>query len=97
VDVEEESGKAKILKTFSKTRDKQIVGGRVENGVLESGSSVKIMRRDSEVGRGRIRELQKQKQKTGSVSESEEFGAMIESKIEIAPGDRIEAFVIVQK
>jgi len=35
------------------------------------------------------------KSKVGSVEEGKEFGAMIESKIEIAAGDRIEAFHVI--
>ena len=36
-----------------------------------------------------IKELQSKKVKTGSVSEGTEFGALLDSKIEIAPGDKI--------
>ena len=90
-------GKAKILKIFSITKDKQVIGGKVENGNINVGSQVKILRRDAEIGTGKIRGLQKQKDKVGEVSEGSEFGAMIESKIELAPGDRIESVRIVEK
>ena len=91
------TGRAKILKFFSKTRDKQIIGGRVEEGEITSGEQVKIFRRDTEIGRGRLRELQSQKEKTGKIEEGKEFGAMLESKIEVAPGDKIECFAVVEK
>jgi translation initiation factor IF-2 len=55
------------------------------------------MRRDFEIGKGRVRELQKQKNKVSEVPEGQEFGAMVESKFEIAPGDRLESFKIVEK
>ncbi len=97
VEVEETTGRAKILKFFSKVRDKQVIGGRVEEGEIVSGEQVKIIRRDAEIGRGRIRELQIQKEKIGRVDEGKEFGAMLESKIEVAPGDRIECFALTQK
>ncbi|MES3005432.1 MAG: translation initiation factor IF-2 [Patescibacteria group bacterium] len=96
IQIEEETGAAKILRVFSVNKDKQVLGGRTENGTLSVGEEVKIMRRESEIGRGRIRELQQAKQKTGSVSEGE-FGTMIESKLEIAPGDHIVAFHTVTK
>lgn len=97
IEQEEVTGRAKILKLFSLNKDKQIVGGKVESGTIGVNEAVKILRRDTEIGRGRIRELQIQKIKTGSVAEGNEFGTMIEARIEIAPGDRIESFTIVKK
>lgn len=95
--IAESLGTAKVIKIFSKVRDKQILGGKVEKGVLSLGSQVKIMRRETEIGEGKIRELQSQKNSVSEVSEGKEFGAMIESKTEIAPGDRIDNFIIVEK
>ena len=95
--VEESTGSAKVLKIFSKSKDKQIIGCRVESGSLAAGASVKILRRDTEIGRGKIRGLESQKNKTDSVGEGKECGAMVEAKIEIAPGDKMESFVVVEK
>ncbi len=86
-------GNARILKIFGKEKDRQIIGGKVENGTLTAGSSFKIMRRGFEVGQGKIRGLQHLKAKTDEVQKGMEFGAMTESKIEIASGDFIETFV----
>ena len=97
IEVEEQKGTAKILKIFSVSKNKQVLGARVEEGVVSNGDEVKIMRRDAEVGRGHIRELQHMKDKVGSVEVGKEFGTMIESKLELAPGDKIEAFHIVTK
>ncbi|MEQ1500237.1 MAG: translation initiation factor IF-2 [Parcubacteria group bacterium] len=97
VSVEESVGEAKILKIFSKVKDKQILGGRVEKGLISTGSQVKIMRRDIEIGTGRIRELQQQKMKSSEAKEGTEFGSMIESKTEISSGDRIISFVVTEK
>ena len=69
----------------------------MEAGEIKSGAVVKILRRDAEIGRGKIRELQQAKTKTTEVKEGTEFGAMVECKIEIAPGDRLESFQIVRK
>jgi hypothetical protein len=55
------------------------------------------MRRDFEIGRGKIVNLEKNKAKTGVVEEGTEFGMMLESKIEIVPGDIVESFLIIQK
>ncbi len=95
--ISESTGLAKILKTFSKTKEKQIIGGKVEKGKIELGSLVKILRREAEISEGKIRELQSQKNPVNEVSEGKEFGAMIETKVEILPGDRIECFIVVEK
>lgn len=96
-DVEEEQGRAKILKTFSRTKDKQVVGGKVTQGILSKNAQVKIMRREEEMGRGVILELQSQKVKTEAIYEDSEFGTMIESDAEIREGDMIIAFKVVKK
>lgn len=89
-------GRAKILKIFSKNKDKQVLGGRVIDGVIGVNCNVKILRRENDIGKGKVAELQQQKVKIGEVKDGE-FGMMIESKIEIAPGDMIEAFSFVTK
>lgn len=94
---EESTGTAKILKVFSKIKDKQIIGCRVEKGSINVGAQVKIRRRDEEIGEGKIKGMELQKNKTSEVTEGKECGAMIESKIEIAPGDYIESFIVVEK
>lgn len=95
--IDEASGTAKILAVFSKNKDKQILGGKVQQGTLTVGSEVKILRRDAEIGRGKIKELQLQKVKASEVNEGYEFGCMVESKIEIAQGDKIQGFITVEK
>ena len=91
------TGRAKILKTFSRTKERQIIGGRVTEGHIKLNSVVKVMRRDFEIGRGKIVNLEKGKTKTSEVEEGAEFGLMLESKIEVAQGDTIESFSITQK
>ncbi|MCX6757568.1 MAG: translation initiation factor IF-2 [Candidatus Nomurabacteria bacterium] len=90
-------GKAKILKAFSQTKERQIVGGKVIEGNILIDQVVKIIRRENEIGRARIVNLEKGKTKTSSVEEGTEFGMMIESKIEIVAGDVVECFALVQK
>ena len=93
----ETTGRAKILKVFSRTKERQIVGGKVLKGRIILDKVVKIMRREFEIGRGKIVNLEKAKTKVKEVEEGAEFGMMIESKIEIAEGDIIESFNITQK
>lgn len=97
IDTVETSGKAKILRAFSRTKERQILGGKVLEGKIGLNSNIKIIRREFEIGKGKIVNLEKGKTKTSIVEEGSEFGMMIESKIELATGDTIESFSIVKK
>jgi translation initiation factor IF-2 len=96
-ETQEVTGAVKILKTFSATKDKQVIGGRVTEGRITLGGVVRIMRRDNEIGRGKIVELQAGKIKSKEVMEGNECGMQVESKIEISGGDVLEAFTTVIK
>ncbi|MFA6520697.1 MAG: translation initiation factor IF-2 [Candidatus Paceibacterota bacterium] len=97
IETVETTGRAKIIRAFSRTKERQIVGGKVSEGQINLNSTVKIMRREFEIGRGKIVNLEKSKVKTSTVEEGAEFGMMIESKIEVVAGDILEAFAITQK
>ncbi len=97
VETIEVTGRAKIIKAFSRTKERQVVGGKVTEGNISLGETVKIIRREFEIGKGRIVNLEKFKSKTNKVEEGSEFGTMIESKIEIVAGDILESFSITQK
>lgn len=84
------TGSAKILKHFSSSGNKHVVGGRVENGVITRGALVTISRRGVDVGTGKLINIQAQKADVQSVSEGQEFGAQIETKADVTGGDSIE-------
>lgn len=88
---EVKSGRAKILKSFSIQKNTHVLGGRVEEGVLKLKQQVTIFRRDIEVGRGTLVNLQQLKHDVEKVEEGE-FGMQITTKVEVAPGDYIETF-----
>jgi translation initiation factor IF-2 len=97
MEVEETKGVAKVLKLFSAQKDKQVLGARVQSGTIEKTGQIKIMRNDLEIGRGKIKELQRAKMATDTVAEGEEFGLMLEAKTEVAPGDLLERVVLETK
>ncbi|MBI2631102.1 translation initiation factor IF-2 [Candidatus Nomurabacteria bacterium] len=97
VETLETTGRAKIIRAFSRTKERQILGGKVTEGQINLNSAVRIMRRDFEIGRGKIVNLEKMKAKTSAVEEGAEFGMMIESKIEIVAGDVLESFTMTRK
>lgn len=93
-EVEEERGSVKILKIFGETKGKKVVGGRVLSGRITVGDTIKIMRRDFEIARGRIGGLQQQKAEVKEVVEGNECGLLLETKTELAPGDTFTSFVL---
>lgn len=85
------AGTLKVQKVFSKTKDRQVVGGTVSSGEINTGNKVRIMRRDAEIGTGTIVGLEQNKNKTRNVTEGLACGALIETRTEIAEGDVVEA------
>ncbi len=94
---EESHGTLKVLKIFNANKTKQVLGGRVETGRINLGDKIKILRRDNEIGRGEIVELQHARSQVKSVEMENECGLMIEAKIEVVTGDVILAYSIVEK
>ncbi len=95
--VDETTGSARILRTFSRQKDKQIIGGKVDEGFLAVGEAIKIIRRETEIGTGRIRGMQQQKKDTSKVEAGNEFGALVDSKFEIAVGDILRSYQTIEK
>jgi len=96
-EVVEVIGSLKVLKTFGSTKGKHVVGGKVTTGRIAFGSKIRIMRRDFEIGTGKIVELQINKIKAKEVLEGSDCGLQVETKIDIASGDTLEAFEVTIK
>lgn len=96
ITVEKPTGKAKILKLFSDTKNKQVIGGRVEEGKILKSDRFNIYRRETLIGQGKVIGLQKNKAEASEVEEGNEFGALVEikAKTPLAPGDIIQAFIL---
>ncbi len=88
------SGRVKILKHFSSQKHLHVLGGRMEEGTLALNQHVRIFRRDIELGRGVIKNLQQQKSNVDHINEGE-FGMQLDSKAEVAPGDYLEPYNVV--
>lgn len=96
-EVETVLGSLKVLKTFNTDKEKHVVGGKVTEGTIKDGAQVKIVRRDFEIGKGRVTQLQSMKMKAKEVMEGNECGIEIETKHEIIPGDTIVAYLVEKK
>ncbi|MBI4136176.1 MAG: GTP-binding protein [Candidatus Vogelbacteria bacterium] len=90
-------GTVKIIKLFSQTKDKQIVGGLVLDGRIAAGRSASIKRRESLLGEGEILELRERQTKINEVEKGKQFGALVRSRHFLAPGDLLEIFQIEKK
>ena len=85
-------GRAKILALFKEEQGKQIVGGRVETGRIETSARFDIIRNQVKIGNGRVAGLQSQRRDTNTVPEGQEFGLKAEVSISLAVGDTIDIF-----
>jgi len=90
-EVFETRGRARVLKIFSQTKGKQIIGGEVFEGEIAMGHLLKIIRRNNLVGDATIIKLEKNRVKAEKIPTGSQFGLMLESKFEVAPGDILEA------
>jgi translation initiation factor IF-2 len=96
IEMEEVTGRAKILKSFSRVKNKQVIGARVEQGSLSLKASLRIIRKDTEIGRGHVSSLQRNKESVSKVDEGMEFGTQVDSALELLPGDYLEVVVKTQ-
>ncbi len=85
-------GTAKIVKIFRDDGSKKIVGGKVETGGIFQQKRFRLLRRDFPLGEGKILELQSGRIKVREILEGQEFGALVEISLEVAPGDKFEIF-----
>lgn len=86
-----ETGSVKILKHFSVQKHVHVLGGRLEEGTIKANQQVIILRRDIEIGKGTIKNLQQHKSDVQQVTEGE-FGMQLDTRAEIAPGDHLKPF-----
>jgi len=95
--IEETVGTIKILRLFAADKGKQVIGGEVLTGVARKECSAKIMRRSNEVGKCRIVELQKDRSAASEVEEGNQCGMQVKCDIDVAVGDVLEVFAIVER
>ncbi len=96
ITVEETLGEAKVLKTFNASGGKAVLGGKWVSGQLSVGDLVKLDRRGIDLGRGRITNIQMARADVKELHVEGEFGMQIETKADIAGGDTITAFRVIE-
>jgi translation initiation factor IF-2 len=96
VRVEEVFGEAKILKVFNSSGGKQVIGARLDSGSIILGALVKLSRRGIDLGTGKVSNLQQARADVKEIRTEGEFGAQIDTKAEIANGDTMVIYKMVE-
>jgi len=94
IEVEVMVGAAKVVKLFSVTKNKQIIGGLVLEGKIVNRKKVHIKRRGAVIGEGEILELQQQQMVVKEMEKGKQFGALVETRYTLAVGDVLEILEI---
>ena len=92
ISVDTVTGEAKLLKVFSATSTKKVVGAKHQSGTLSLNALVKILRQGEEIGRGKIVNLQQARADVNEIRVEGDFGMQIETKAEVQGGDIVAAF-----
>src|SRR3989344_2579141 len=96
VEQEKELGRATVLKTFSSGAKKHVFGARYVSGTLTVGNRVKILRKDVEITRGSIKNLQQARSDVKEIKTEGDFGVEIEARESATYGDELIAFAITE-
>lgn len=80
-------GVAEIMATFSQKGKKQVIGGKIINGVIKNNTLLTVKRGDEVLGTGKLTNLQTSKRDVNQVEFPMEFGMVFESNVDIQVGD----------
>lgn len=86
-------GTLKVLKFFKKEGPRQIIGGRVESGIIAKNAFAEIRRNREVIGKGTVLHVQREKHDVQEAAEGSECGIMIMSDITIREGDVLETYI----
>jgi translation initiation factor IF-2 len=73
-----------------------VLGVRLISGSFAVGNLLKLTRRDAEITRGKILNLQQARADVKEIKTEGDFGTEIEAKEDAAPGDELIAFAVTE-
>lgn len=82
-------GTLKVLAIFKNGKREMIVGGRVNEGKIIKGENIEIKRDGEIVGKGKLSNLQQNKNNTQEVNQGNECGVTFEGSVKIKEGDSL--------
>ncbi len=94
-EIEEELGSATILQIFTLSDGKQVLGGRVDSGIVKKGAKVYVVRGDEILTEATIVSLKHAKNEIKEAGKDMTFGAILSTPaVDAAEGDLIHCFVV---
>ena len=85
-------GHLKVIALFRTEKDRQIVGGKVTDGLIKQSGLIEVFRQDQKVGRGKIVQLQRNKKEAEEVAKGQECGILFQGNVKIEEGDILEIY-----
>lgn len=82
-------GILKVLAIFKNGKRDMIVGGRVSQGKMIKGENIEVKRDGEIIGKGKMANLQQNKQNTEDVNQGNECGLTFEGSVKIKEGDNL--------
>lgn len=90
--VEDEHGTLEVLKVFSEKDGKSILGGKIIDGEIRGDDEVHLVRNEKRIGKGRIANLETDKQKVDVVEKGKLCGLAIRIDGRVVEGDLLVGF-----
>ncbi len=87
--VRTDSGILKVLAVFKTGKRDMIVGGRVSEGKMIKGENIEVKRDGEIIGKGKIANLQQNKNNVQEVNQGNECGITFEGNVKIKEGDTL--------
>lgn len=84
-----EKSELSILGVFSKSKEGQVIGGKVAKGTIKKGMAMQIKHQESVAGKGKIINLQHLKQDVVSVEAGKECGLLFSADALVEVGDTL--------
>jgi len=88
-----EIGKVKVLVEFWRSKNRQIVGGKVIEGEVRRQTQIEVWRGEDLIGKGRLVNLQKNKKDIEMAKKGEEIGILYEGEGKIKVDDILVFFI----
>lgn len=85
-------GQLKVLAIFRKEKNRMIIGGKVISGRAENRIKVNVIRDNEVIGKGKVIQLQHNKQDVLEVEKGREAGILLEGEPIIEEGDILEFY-----
>jgi translation initiation factor IF-2 len=91
------NGRLDVLQVFSTGKKETIAGGKVSEGKVEKGQTVKIIRNGEEIGRTKVGSVRRGKDEVKECQIGTECGLALEGNVDVAEKDQIVAFSIEEQ